>query len=89
MQDGTASAQRGCCTMRQICSNGRAPGTPGPLISHPAAMARDLIGNPHMADVLSILTTPFFDLVDLALESPLSVVVALVLVGVAVLVLVV
>jgi hypothetical protein len=42
-----------------------------------------------MADVLSILTTPFFDLVDLALESPLAVVVALVLLGVAVLVLVV
>jgi hypothetical protein len=52
-------------------------------------MARDLIGNAHMADVLSILTTPFFDLVDLALESPLSVVVALVLLAVAVLVLVV
>jgi hypothetical protein len=47
------------------------------------------MGNAYMADVLSILTTPFFDLVDLALESPLAVVVALVLLGVAVLVLVV
>ena len=75
--------------MRQMCSNGRAPGTPCALISGHAAVARDLIGNAHMADVLSILTTPFFDLVDLALESPLAVVVALVLLGVAVLVLVV
>ena len=65
------------------------PGRRAPRISNHAAMARDLIGNAHMADVLSILTTPFFDLVDLALESPLSVVVALVLLAVAVLVLVV
>jgi len=42
-----------------------------------------------MADVLSILTTPFFDLVDLALESPLAVAVVLVLLGVAVFALVV
>ena len=75
--------------MRQICSNGCAPGTRCPSISGHCAVARDLIGNVHMADVLSILTTPFFDLVDLALESPLSVVVALVLLAVAVLVLVV
>ena len=65
------------------------PGRRAPRISNHGAMARDLIGNSHMADVLSILTTPFFDLVDLALESPLSVVVALVLLAVAVLVLVV
>jgi hypothetical protein len=65
------------------------PGRRTPLISGHAAVARDLMGNAYMADVLSILTTPFFDLVDLALESPLAVVVALVLLGVAVIVLVV
>jgi hypothetical protein len=53
------------------------------------ALARDLIVEAHMADVLSILTTPFFDLVDLALESPLAVAVVLVLLGVAVFALVV
>ena len=36
-----------------------------------------------MADVLSILTTPFFDLVDLALESPLAVLGAVVVLGLA------
>jgi hypothetical protein len=55
------------------------------MIPTRAAVARGLMGEAHMADVLSILTTPFFDLVDLALDSPLAAVVAAVLLGLAVL----
>lgn len=42
-----------------------------------------------MADVLSILTTPVFDLIDLALDSPLAAVVAVVVLGLVVLAVVV
>jgi hypothetical protein len=75
--------------VRQICSNGRAPADHRPNDSGDGTVARDLIRNAHMADVLSILTTPFFDLVDLALESPLAAVVAVVVLAIAVLALVV